>query len=244
MNEFRALIVAEARLLFRDPVTWLAAIVLPSAVLLIFGGVFAPFQPDPALGGRRWIDLFVPSLVVITTGTLGIQTLPVRLATYREKGVLRRLATTPVHPARVLAAQLCLYAVVSAVALVLLIAVANIAYAVPLPGDPIAYVAAFTLGMTGLFSIGLLVAAIAPSARAATSIAIPLFFAVMFLGGVYLPRVLLPEVLQRIGELTPPGVQGLQDAWLGIAPQPSPLAVMALITAVAGTLAVRMFRWE
>ena len=63
-------------------------------------------EPDPALGGQRWIDLFVPSLLVITLGTLGIQTLPIRLATYREKGVLRRLSTTPAHPVRLLAAQL------------------------------------------------------------------------------------------------------------------------------------------
>ena len=90
MKELRALIITEAKLLFRDPITWLAAIALPSAVLLIFGSLFPP-EPDPALGGQRWLDLFVPSLVVITLGTLGVQTLPIRLATYREKGVLRRL---------------------------------------------------------------------------------------------------------------------------------------------------------
>jgi ABC-2 type transport system permease protein len=243
MTAFRALVVAEGKLLFRDPVTWLAAVVLPSVVLVLFGGVFAG-GPDPDLGGRRWIDVFVPSLVVITVGTLGIQTLPVRLATYREKGVLRRLGTTPVHPAGVLAAQLALYAAVSIVALVLLIVVAHIAYDVPLPLDPAGYVAAYLLGMGALFAIGLLIAAVAPSARTATAIAIPLFFAVMFLGGVYMPRVLLPEIVQRIGDVTPPGVQGLQDAWLGTAPQLGPLAVLALLTLGVGALATRLFRWE
>ena len=37
----------------------------------IFGSIFGPTEPDPALGGRRFIDVFVPSLVVITLGTLG-----------------------------------------------------------------------------------------------------------------------------------------------------------------------------
>ena len=68
MNEMRTLIVTEAKLLLRDPITWLAAIALPSVVLLIFGSVFAPHRPDPELGGQRWIDLFVPSLLVITLG--------------------------------------------------------------------------------------------------------------------------------------------------------------------------------
>jgi len=243
MTAFRALVVSEAKLLFRDPVTWLAAVVLPSVILLIFGGIFSA-EPDTTLGGPRWVELFVPSLVVITVGTLGIQTLPQRLATYREKGILRRLATTPVHPAGLLAAQLVLYAATSVVALLLLIAVAYVRFDVPLPRDLPGYVAAFLLGMTSLFAVGLLLAAVAPSARAATAIAIPLFFAVMFLGGVYMPRALLPEIVQRIGEFTPPGVPALTDAWLGTTPELAPLAAMALGTLVVGALATRLFRWE
>jgi ABC-2 type transport system permease protein len=243
MTAFRALLVTEGKLLFRDPVTWLAAVVLPSVMLLVFGGVFTQ-QPDATADGRRLIDVFVPSLIVITVGTLGIQTLPIRLATYREKGVLRRFGTTPLDPAYVLAAQLVLYAAVSVVALALLVAVARVVDDVPLPRDPVGYLAAYALGMTSMFAIGLIIAAVAPSARAATAVAIPLFFAVMFLGGVYMPRALLPEIVQRIGEVTPPGVQGLTDAWLGTAPQLGPLAVLALVTVAVGAVATRVFRWE
>ena len=111
MNEMRALIVSEAKLLFREPIYWLVVILLPTAILVIFGSIFGPSEPDPALGGLRFIDVFVPSLVVISVATLGIQTLPIRLATYREKGVLRRLSTTPAHPLRLLVAQFVVYAV-------------------------------------------------------------------------------------------------------------------------------------
>ena len=121
---------------------------------------------------------------------------------------------------------------------------AHVAFDVPLPGHPLGYVAAFLLGMTSLFAIGLVVAAVAPSSRAATAVAIPMFFVVMFLGGVYLPRVYLPDILIRIGDFTPPGVQGLQDAWLGTAPQLAPLVGMAVLTVVLGAVAVRVFRWE
>jgi ABC-2 type transport system permease protein len=244
MNEMRSLIATEAKLMFREPITWLAAIALPTVILVIFGSMFGPSEPDPAFGGLRFIDIFVPSLVVITVGTLGIQTLPIRLATYREKGILRRLSTTPAHPLRLLGAQLVIYMVTAIVALVLLVIVADVAFGVPLPRDPIGYVAAFLLGMTSLFAIGMLVAAVAPSSRAATAVAIPMFFVVMLLGGVYLPRVFLPEVLLRIGDFTPPGVQGLQDAWMGTAPALGPLLGMAVVTVVVGALAVRLFRWE
>jgi len=244
MNELRTLIATEAKLLFRDPVTWLAAIALPTAILLIFGSIFGPQGPDPALGGLRFIDVFVPSLIVISVGTLGIQTLPIRLATYREKGVLRRMSTTPAHPLRLLAAQLVIYMVTAVIGLILLVIVARVAFDVPLPRDPIGYVVAFLLGMGSLYAIGLVVASVAPSSRTATAIAIPMFFVVMFLGGVYLPRVFLPEILVQIGDFTPPGVQGLQDTWMGTTPELAPLFGMALITIVLGTFAVRLFRWE
>jgi len=244
MNEMLALIRTESRLLFREPVSWLAAVALPSAVLVIFGSIFSKGGPDAGLGGLRFIDVFVPSLVVITVGTLGIQTLPIRLATYREKGVLRRLSTTPAHPLRLLAAQLVIYLATALVALVLLIVVARVGFDVPFPHDVIGYVAAVLLGTSSLFVVGLLLAAVAPSARTATAVAIPLFFVVMFLGGVYVPRAALPDVLVRIGEFTPPGVQGLQDAWVGNGPQLAPLAAMAVLTVVGGLLAARAFRWE
>jgi ABC-2 type transport system permease protein len=244
MNQIRALTLAEARLLLRDPISWIAAIVLPAAILLIFGSLFAPHRPDPALGGLRWIDTFAPSLVVIATATLAIQTLPIRLATYREKGILRRLSTTPARPSGLLVAQLIIYTVTAILGLILLVVVGYIAFEIPLPANPLGYIVAFGLGMAGLLAIGLLVASFAPSAGVATAIAVPLFFVVMFLGGVYLPRVFLPDVLITIGELTPPGVQGLQDAWLGAAPQLLPLAVLAGITVVASAVAARIFRWK
>lgn len=243
MNEMRALITSEAKLFFREPTYWLVVVLLPTVILAIFGSMFGS-EPGEALGGLRFVDVFVPSLVVISVATLGIQTLPIRLATYREKGVLRRLSTTPAHPMRLLIAQFVVYTVAALASLVFLMVVANVWFGVPWPQQPLAYIAAFVLGMSSLFAIGLLLAAVAPSSRVATAVAIPLFFVVMLLGGVYLPRVYLPELLVRIGDFTPPGVQGLQDAWLGTAPQLLPLAVLAAITVLVGALASRAFRWE
>ena len=164
--------------------------------------------------------MFVPSLVVITVGTLGIQTLPIRLATYREKGVLRRLSTTPAHPLRLLAAQLVIYLVTAVIALVLLVVVANVAFGVPLPASAARLRRRVPARHERRCSrSGSCRGASRRRTAVATAVAIPMFFVVMFLGGVYLPRVFLPDILVRIGDFTPPGVQGLQDAWLGTAPQ-------------------------
>lgn len=70
------------------------------------------------------------------------------------------------------------------------------------------------------------------------------FFPIMFLGGVYLPRPLLPVAIQKIGAYVPPGTQPLQDAWVGNGGQPLQFVVLAAFALGGTALAVRLFRWE
>jgi ABC-2 type transport system permease protein len=241
MTALAKMMVVETKLFFRDTGTWIVSLLLPTVILVALGII--PITGE-VVGGYRFIDIFVPSLVVMTLAMLGVNTLPIRLATYREKGVLRRLSTTPVKPATLLVAQLVLNMAVAVASLALLIVVGKLAYNIPLPQHLLGFVMAFLLGMSSLFALGLLVAAVAPTARAGTALAVPVFVLVMFLGGVYFPRMFLPDFLIRIGDYTPPGVQALLDAWAGSAPQPLQLAIMAAVTAVAGAAAARLFRWE
>ncbi len=236
-------IAVETKLFFREPGVWLLAILLPTVVLVVVGLLFGT-KPDPALGGLRWIDIFAPSMVVMTLAVLGVNTLPARLVKYREKGVMRRLSTTPASPRSLLIAQLAVNMGVAVVSLVVLIVVGNLVLQIPLPKDLLGFTLAFVLGMSALFSLGLLVAAVAPTPGIATAMFVPLFALVMFLGGVYLPRQMLPEFLIRIGDYTPPGIQALLDAWTGTSPQPAQLAAMVLVTVLAGAAAARRFRWE
>ena len=130
------------------------------------------------------------------------------------------------------------------VAVGLLIGVASVAFDVPLPKDPLAFAVALGIGGASLFALALLIAAVVPTAGAANAVGLPVFFAVMFFGGVYLPQWLLPDALNQIGEFIPPGVQGILDAWLGVPLEVAPLAIMVVITVVAGAIAARSFRWE
>ena len=233
----------EAKLFFREPGIWLLTILLPTFVLVVVGLLFGG-EPDEALGGMRWIDIFAPSMVVMTLAILGVNTLPARLVKYRDKGVMRRLSTTPASPRVLLIAQLIVNMGAAIVSLALLIVVGNVVLQIPLPKDLIGFAAAFFLGMSALFALGIMVAAVAPTPNTATALFLPLFAAVMFLGGVYLPRMLLPEFLIRIGDFTPPGVQALLDAWSGTTPQITQLGVMALVTVGAGVVAAKRFQWE
>jgi ATP/maltotriose-dependent transcriptional regulator MalT len=51
------------------------------------------------------MDVLAPGFVAMVLAEVGLTSLPGLLSSYRERGILRRLAVTPVSPARLLAAQ-------------------------------------------------------------------------------------------------------------------------------------------
>ncbi|MEU7803444.1 ABC transporter permease [Micromonospora arborensis] len=244
MHAFRQILRIEARLYLRDLPTLLATVGMPTLILTVLGLIPALREPDPKFGGQTFVSYFAPSLLVVTLVMVGVNTLPAVLATYRERGVLRRLATTPAHPAALLAAQLVLALAGILASALLLIVVARLAFGVPLPRHPLGFIVAFVLGTAALLALGLLVAAVARTTKAAQALAAPLFMVTMFFGGAYLPRFLLPDFVARIGDYTPPGVQALLDAWTGTSPQPLHLGIMAVIAVAAGAGAAKLFRWE
>ncbi|MGH9060255.1 MAG: ABC transporter permease [Acidimicrobiales bacterium] len=244
MTTFGKLVTTEAKLFLRTPAWPILGVLLPTIVLLGVGFIPGLTHPSEATGGYRFIDLWVPSLVVIALALTGLQVIPATVATYREQGVLRRLATTPVRPAYLLLAQLVIHAVVALAGITLVLVVGHAVFDVPLPRHPLTYVVTLLLGLVSVFALGLVAASLARTSKGAGGLAMIAFFPIMFLGGVYLPRPLLPRVIQEIGAYTPPGTQPLQDAWVGNGVQPLQFAVLALFALGGTALAVRLFRWE
>ncbi len=244
MNTFAKITATETKLFLRSPFMAVAGVLLPSILLLAIGAIPGMTEPSEKTGGFRFIDAWVPSLIVVSLAMLALQSIPAAVTAYREQGVLRRLATTPVHPANLLGAQLLIHVVVALAGIALVLGLGNAVYDVPLPKHPLSFALTLLLGVVSMFALGLVAAAVARTSKAANGVAMVAFLPTMFFGGVYLPRPLLPEVVRRIGDYVPPGSQPLQDAWVGTGVQPLQLVVLAAF-AVAGTaLAAKLFRWE
>ena len=108
------------------------------------------------------------------------------------------------------------------------------------------FILSLLLGIAALFSLGLLVAAVAPTARSAAGLGWLLFFPNMFLAGVYIPTEEMSPVMRQIGTFTPLGsaLHAVRDSWMGLAPRPEYLGIMAAYAVIAGALAARFFRWD
>ena len=244
MSTFTKITATETKIFLRSPVTAIAGLLLPAVLLLTIGAIPGMTKVSEATGGYRFIDAWVPSLIVVSLAMLALQSIPGAVAAYREQGVLRRLAITPVHPANLLGAQLLIHVVVALAGIGLVLGLAHAVYDVPLPKHPLSFALTLVLGVVSMFALGLIAAAVARTSKAASGIAMVAFVPIMFFGGVYLPRPLLPEVLRRIGDYVPPGSQPLQDAWVGTGVQPLQLAALAGFALLGTALAAKLFRWE
>jgi ABC-2 type transport system permease protein len=235
----------EAKLFFREPVVPLLVLVLPVALVVGFGCIPGFGDPDPGLGGQTGTQYIASLGVGIVLAILGLTFLPTTLGTYREVGVLRRLQASPVRPRVLLGAQLLVVGTAALAAVALVVAVAAVGFGVALPGNPAGFGLALVLGAAALLSVGLCVAAVAPSAKAANAIGMITFFPSMFLGGVYVPRDTFPAALRHVSDLTPLGaaIEAVRDTWQGAWPHPVHLVTMAAWALIAGAVAARSFRW-
>lgn len=237
---------AETRLFLREPISVIFALALPPVLLIVFGLVPSFSEPNPDLGGLRIIDLYPPIIVAMAIAMVALTNLPQHLATYREKGVLRRLRTTPITPTVLLGAHLLMCVLITAITSLAVLILGVLAFDVALPQNLLGHLLAFVLTAMATLSVGLLAASWAPGGTSAAAIGLVSLFPLLFFAGLWLPRASMPEVLRTISDFTPlgAGVQALADTAAGGWPQLVHLAVLVAWTIVAGGLAARTFRWE
>ncbi|GAA0527590.1 ABC transporter permease [Paractinoplanes ferrugineus] len=240
------LTLIELRLFLREKAGPAFGVGLPLILLIIFGNL--PFYRERRddLGGLTLLDVYVPILIAFVLAMLALNVLPAVLAGYREKGVLRRLRTTPVGPARVLAAQLIITLLTAAVSVTTVLLTARLAYGVAFPRQPAGFVLTTVLAAVALTAVGLLVAAAAPGGRAANAIGSAVFYPMVFLGGLFLPIQTMPAVLRHVSQATPMGaaVTAMQDTTSGHWPHWLALITMVLWAGGAALAAAKLFRWE
>ncbi|MFD7320143.1 ABC transporter permease [Streptomyces sp. NPDC059875] len=241
-----AVLRTEVRLFTREPGALFWVMVSPTVLLVILGLIPSFREASADLGGRRVIDLYVPVSVLFALIMAGLQAMPPVLAGYRERGILRRLSTTPVRPASLLTAQIVLHGAAALVSAVLVITVGRLAFGVRLPQNLAGYALALLLAIAGGLALGAAVCAVSRTQKIATAVGSVVFFPTMFTAGVWVPVQAMPDTLQRIVEFTPFGAasQALDTATTGGGPAWAALGVMALWTVVLTTTAARWFRWE
>ena len=246
MNGFSRLALVEGKLFLREHAALIGVFGLPVALVIGFGLIPGFSDPQKGLSDQIGTEYIAAVGVAIVLASLGLTGVPMVIGQYRERGVLRRLGVTPVRPLTLLLADLAVWAAAAVLSVTLVVAVVRFAFHVPGPVRPGWFILSGALGIASLFAVGLLAAAVAPTARGAAGIGWLLFFPNMFLAGIYFPTEEMSATMRQVGNFTPLGsaLHAVRDSWMGIDPRPEYLGIMAAWAVIAATLAARFFRWD
>jgi ABC-2 type transport system permease protein len=145
------LVRMEAKLFLRDPTAVFFGVLFPPLLLAVLGSIPGFRESTKDLGGLRVIDVYVPIVIGFVLAMLALSLVPTYLATYRERGILRRLATTPLPPGRLLLAQMVTSVTTAVITVILVVAVGSLAFGVAMPKQIVGFLLALVLGAARLF---------------------------------------------------------------------------------------------
>jgi ABC-2 type transport system permease protein len=232
MTRVAPLIATEARLLVRDWTVLVFAFVFPPLVMLILAGVFGT-HATVGFGWRNPEHYYVAASIGVPVIALALVGLPVTLASYRERGVLRRFEAFGISTANVIAAQAAVTLGLVAVGVALVLALAVPTYGIPHLVHPAQIAVGLMAGVVTLVLLGIAVGLAAPTARAAQAIGLLAFFPLYLLGGGGPPTGAMTGAMRSISNALPSPIQAITNPWLGLSGLDSQLAVLGAWAAVA-----------
>ena len=240
----------ELKLFAREPVTMVFTFAFPIIVLFVLMEVFGN---TPDQGGDMVVfrgvgpaNYYVPAYIGLVIASIGLISLPVHLAGYREQGVLRRFRASSVSIWSVFGAQMLVSFIIAVLGAVLLTIVAMLTKDIHLPKSIGLLVPAFVLSTFSFAAIGVFLGAVLPTARAAQGVGLLLFFVMMFVAGAGPPPEVMTDILNHVGKVMPLKhvIVLLQDAWLGFDWNGVASGIVAGFMVVSALLSARFFRWE
>lgn len=239
MQAIRKMTWVELKLLVREPFTVLFVFVFPIVVLLVLSGVFGA-QTSEEWNGTTPVNYYVAAYIGTVITALALVSIPVHLASYRERGILRRFIASSVSPHVVLVSQLLVGLLLATVGAIVLVITAALVYDIDAPANIPDMIVSFTIGTLSFVAFGLLLGVIIPTARSAQAIGLGLFFPMWMLSGTGPPPEVMTDTMQSISRALPMTrlVNALQSSWFGDGADVTELAILLAILLIAGAIAM------
>lgn len=243
---FRTMLKVELKLSVRDMNMIFFAVGMPFVITLILGFVYGA---KPAFEGAAYTAFeqsfgAMASIGILAAGVMG---LPLVLSDYRDKKILKRYQCTPTSPGFLFIVQIIKYSIYSIGSALIVYAVAA-CFGYRMNGNVFAFIGGFILILIAIYSMGMLVAALAPSSQKAGLICALLYFPMLIFSGTTLPYEIMPRGLQIFSDCLPmtQGIKLLTNISLGLPFSESiiPLIVMLAITVVCTIISIRFFKWS
>ncbi|MCD7035379.1 ABC transporter permease [Metabacillus sp. GX 13764] len=151
----------------------------------------------------KYVDFLVPGIVAMMIMSNNMNGVAGQIASWRERGILRRMQGTTLKASTFIAAQITARLMLNGLQALLVLIVAQLFFGVGVSGSWLTLISFVIVGTLAFMAIGFIIASIAKTPESAGPIAGFLSFPMLFLGGVFFPIQNMPEFLQPIVYVLP-----------------------------------------
>jgi ABC-type multidrug transport system, permease component len=200
----------EIRAYFRQGDTVFFTFLFPVVMLAVFSVAFSAMGTIGASprgkAGVSYAAYYLPGMVAAGILLSGLQNLAVDIAGEKSDGTLKRLAGTPLSVVSYFVGKIGQVYATSFAQLLLLLAVARLAFGVALPttaGSWLTLLWVYLLGVATSSVLGIALSGLPRTGRSASAVIVPIVLVLQFISGVFLPFTQLPAWLQNIASVFP-----------------------------------------
>jgi ABC-2 type transport system permease protein len=247
MNRIIMISKIEFKLLTRNFLNVFFALIFPLMMLLLFGSMYGN-KPSDFYNGYGAMDVSIPGYIGMIIAVTGLMTLPLTIAQYRERKILKRFAATPINPIDILISQMVVNFILTILGILLLVVVGKIAFNLHFMGNVFIAISSFLLITLCIFSIGLLIASLSSNSKSANAISYIVYFPMLFLSGATMPLEMMPKGVLYVSKALPLtyGVELFKGVWLGkgISNYILDIIVLFLVLVLCTLISIKTFKWE
>lgn len=204
-----------------------------------------------SVGGKdlRYIDYVVPGLVAMSVMQLSIFAVTAIMVSWKERGILKRLLATPIHPAVIIFSQIVSRLLITIMQASLLILMGILLFKLHVVGSIGLVVLLIVIGGLIFLSMGFALSGVAHTQNSVAALANLFVFPQMFLSGIFFPREAFPDWVFKVSNFFP--LTYFSDAMRNVMVKGyslfqirGDLLGLAVWSVIMFVLAVRLFRWE
>jgi len=189
-----------------------------------------------------FMDLFLPGMIAMSAMTTSIFAVVEISSRYRETGIFRKLATTPLRRIEWILSKTIYQIVISFAGMGVILGLGIALFDVKVIPDPLSLILVATTSM--LFSgIGMILSRFVKDPETAGAAANAITFPMMFLSGTFFPLEQMPEFLRTIATVLPLTYvnNGLRDSM--IMGEPQRAVINTMIVTVLGVICLIVGAW-
>ena len=195
----------------------------------------------------RFIDFFVPGIIAMAVMTSSLSGAVTMNAELRQKGVIRKLSTTPITRTDWILSNILYQFLLAVIATVAILVVSYAVFSVRLQINAWLLVL-IVLEVFAFGGMGMILARVAKEAESATAAGNFIMFPMMFLSGSFFPLELMPGFLQAIARILPLYYvnEGLRAAMVSVdhAAALRYAAMIAVFAIVVFILGINTTKWD